>query len=75
MKQVDVATDSDIHYVISSTWRESFGSSQLEVVFQGAGLGLVVDVLHEGETWPFGVLCAIPFTRRPRTPQSLPESN
>ena len=38
MKQGDYAMDSDIHYVISSTWRK-FSHSQLEFGSRRAGLG------------------------------------
>jgi len=43
--------DAAVRYVISSTWRESFSRTQLEVVFRRTGLGFVADRLHEGQPW------------------------
>jgi len=51
LKQVHAEMDSDLRYVISSTWRESFSRAQLEVVFRRTGLGFVADCLHEGDRW------------------------
>jgi len=51
LKQVHDEMDAAVRYVISSTWRESFGREQLEVVFRRTGLSFVADRLQEGEMW------------------------
>ena len=51
LKRVHEEMDARIRYVVSSTWRESFGREQLEVVFRQSGLGFVADGLVEGAAW------------------------
>ena len=50
LKRIHDDMDAAIRYVISSTWRESLSRARLGVVFRCAGLGVVADRLHEGET-------------------------
>ena len=51
LKRVHDEMDAGVRYVISSTWRESFGREQLEVAFRQSGLGFVADGLFEGAAW------------------------
>ncbi len=47
LKDVHMALDGQLRYVISSTWREAFTLEQLSEVFRRTGLGFVADALHE----------------------------
>ncbi len=51
LKQVHDEMDATLRYVVSSTWREVFTRTQIEVVFRRAGLGFVADHLHEAGRW------------------------
>ena len=51
LRRVHEEMHARVHYVISSTWRESFSREQLEVVFRQSGLGFVADGLVEGTAW------------------------
>ena len=51
LKQVHDEMDATLRYVVSSTWREVFTRTQIEVVFRSAGLGFVADHLHEADRW------------------------
>ena len=51
LKQVHDEVDATLRYVVSSTWREVFTRTQIEVVFRSAGLGFVADHLHEADRW------------------------
>ncbi|MDI4635208.1 hypothetical protein J7U46_19250 [Pelomonas sp. V22] len=42
---------SRIRYAISSSWREHFTRSQIELVLRETGLAFVADSLHEGKAW------------------------
>ena len=51
LKQVHEAMNGELHYVISSTWREFFDRAQMDRVFRASGLGFVADALHDELRW------------------------
>ena len=59
LKRVHDEFGGQLHYVISSTWREVFEREQLSDVFRRGGLGFVAERLHDESRWctPLKVRC------------------
>ena len=51
LRRTHESMGGELRYVISSTWRESFGREQMCELFRRAGLEFVANALDDGERW------------------------